>query len=82
MKKIEEMTLEETIENLESIVSELENSGLGLEKSMEIFEQGIKLVAHSKKLLDKYDRRITVLKKENGILTETDMEVTEDEDNE
>ena len=82
MKSIEKMTLEEAIENLESMVSKLEDSELGLEKSMEIFEQGIKLVAHSKKLLDEYDRRITVLKKENGILTEANMEVTEDDDNE
>ncbi len=72
MKNIEEMSLEEAMKNLENTVNKLENNELSLEKSIEVFEQGIKLVARSRKLLDDYSSRITVLKKENGIIKEVE----------
>jgi exodeoxyribonuclease VII small subunit len=73
MKNIEEMSLEESIKSLEATVSKLENSELSLEKSIAYFEQGVKLAAHSRKILDDYTARITVLKKENGLLKEVDF---------
>lgn len=72
MKNIEEMSLEEAMKNLEATVNKLENNELSLEKSIAVFEQGIKLVARSRKLLDDYSSRITVLKKENGIIKEVE----------
>ncbi len=74
MKNIEDMTLEEAIKNLENTVNKLENSQLSLDKSIAVFEQGVKLVAHSRKLLDDYTARITVLKKENGIIKEVEAD--------
>ncbi len=74
MKNVEEMTLEEAIKQLEKTVEKLENNEISLDKSIEIFEQGVKLVARSRKLLDDYTKRITVLKKENGIIKEVETD--------
>lgn len=74
MKNVEEMTLEEAIKQLEQTVEKLENNEISLDKSIEIFEQGVKLVARSRKLLDDYTKRITVLKKENGIIKEVETD--------
>lgn len=74
MKNIAEMTLEEAIKQLEKTVEKLENNDISLDKSIEIFEQGVQLVARSRKLLDDYTKRITVLKKENGIIKEVETE--------
>ena len=74
MKKIEEMTLEEAIKLLEKTVEKLENNEISLDKSIEIFEEGVKLVARSRQLLDDYTKRITVLKKENGIIKEVETD--------
>ncbi len=74
MKEIEKMTLEDAMKELEGIVEKLDDSKLSLEKSMDAFEQGIKLVTHCRKLLDGYSKRITVLKKEGALLKESPME--------
>ena len=70
MKKIEEMSLEDAMKALQETVAEIEENELSLDKSITLFEQGLKLVAHSRRLLDEYNSRITVLKKENGVLKE------------
>lgn len=74
MKNVDEMSLEESIKQLEKTVEKLENNELSLDKSIEVFEQGVKLVAHSRKILDDYTKRITILKKENGIIKEVENE--------
>lgn len=61
--KIEEMSLEQAMEALEGAVKKLEDEETSLDNSIENFEQGVKLVARCKKLLDGYEKRITVLKK-------------------
>ncbi len=74
MKNVNEMTLEEAIKQLEKTVEKLENNEISLDKSIEVFEQGVKLVAHSRKILDDYTKRITILKKENGIIKEVETD--------
>ncbi len=74
MKNIEEMTLEEAIKQLEKTVEKLENNEISLDKSIGIFEEGVKLVARSRQLRDDYTKRITVLKKENGIIKEVETD--------
>ena len=70
---IEELSLEKALEELEKAVQKLEDEETSLDKSIENFEQGVKLVAHCKKLLDGYEKRITVLKKNSlGEIEEVD----------
>jgi len=74
IKDIEKLSLEEAMAYLEQTVNLLEGDDITLDGSIEIFERGVKLAAHSRKLLDEYNKRITVLKKENGALVEAPMD--------
>jgi len=75
LKSIDELNLEETMKWLEETVAKLENTDISLEKSISVFEEGVKLSTRAKKLLDEYNGKITVLKKENGILTEKESNI-------
>jgi len=63
MKKGEAKTtdFESSLSALEKIVRELERGDLPLEKSLELFEQGVKLTRDCQKRLDEAERRIEVL---------------------
>ncbi len=54
-------TFEKAMENLETIVQELESGELSLEKSMKQFEEGIKLSKFCSDTLDATEKKITLL---------------------
>ena len=54
-------TFESSLEELECIVRELEQGELTLEKSLELFEQGVKLSRECQERLQAAERRIEVL---------------------
>ncbi|MGH9970638.1 MAG: exodeoxyribonuclease VII small subunit [Pyrinomonadaceae bacterium] len=54
-------TFEASLEALEQIVRELERGDLPLEKSLELFEQGIRLSRECQERLTQAERRIEVL---------------------
>jgi exodeoxyribonuclease VII small subunit len=54
-------TFEASLEALEHIVRELEHGDLPLEKSLELFEQGIRLSRECQERLSQAERRIEVL---------------------
>ncbi len=58
-------TFEASLEALEQIVRELEQGDLPLEKSMELFEQGIRLSRECQERLSQAERRIEVLLRDN-----------------
>ena len=58
-------TFEASLEALEQIVRQLENGDLPLEKSLELFEQGIKLSRQCQERLSQAERRIEVLLRDN-----------------
>ncbi|MGH9901278.1 MAG: exodeoxyribonuclease VII small subunit [Pyrinomonadaceae bacterium] len=66
MKKAEtqaprEQNFETSLASLERIVRELERGDLPLEKSLELFEQGVKLSRECQERLNEAERRIEVL---------------------
>lgn len=63
MKNNEQQTksFEASLEALEQIVKELEHGDLPLEKSLELFEQGIRLSRQCQERLSQAERRIEVL---------------------
>lgn len=63
MKNNEQQTrsFEASLEALEQIVHELERGDLPLEKSLELFEQGIRLSRECQERLSQAERRIEVL---------------------
>lgn len=58
-------TFESSLEELERIVRELERGDLPLEKSLELFEQGVKLSRACQERLNEAERRIEVLTRDN-----------------
>jgi exodeoxyribonuclease VII small subunit len=67
MKNNEEQsrTFEASLEALEQIVRQLESGDLPLEKSLELFEQGIRLSRECQERLSQAERRIEVLLRDN-----------------
>ena len=58
-------TFESSLEELERIVRELEQGELTLEKSLELFERGVKLSRECQERLSQAERRIEMLTRDN-----------------
>ena len=58
-------TFETSLEALEQIVRQLEDGDLPLEKSLELFEQGIRLSRECQERLSQAERRIEILLHDN-----------------
>lgn len=56
-----EMNFEETMQELEKIVQELEKGDLNLDDSINKFEEGMKLSKSASDYLEKAEKKITVL---------------------
>lgn len=67
MKNHEEQprSFEASLEALEEIVQQLESGDLPLEKSLELFENGIRLSRQCQERLSQAERRIEVLLRDN-----------------
>lgn len=58
-------SFEVSLESLEQIVRQLEQGDLPLEKSLELFEQGIRLSRECQERLSQAERRIEILLRDN-----------------
>ncbi len=58
-------TFESSLEELEKIVRDLEQGELPLERSLELFEQGVKLSRECQERLNQAERRIEILMRDN-----------------
>lgn len=58
-------SFEASLEALERIVQQLESGDLPLEKSLELFEQGVRLSRECQERLSQAERRIEVLLRDN-----------------
>ncbi|HYP27885.1 MAG TPA: exodeoxyribonuclease VII small subunit [Blastocatellia bacterium] len=61
-----EKSFESSLRELEQIVDELEAGDLPLEKSLELFEQGVRLSRECQKRLDDAERKVEILLKGEG----------------
>jgi exodeoxyribonuclease VII small subunit len=78
MEKIE--SFEESLKSLEGIVAQLEEGDLPLEKSLELFEEGVRLSRKCQQRLEQAERRIEILVKDSD--GEPALEDFEEEDGE
>jgi len=62
-------SFEAGLEELESVVRQLEGSELPLEKALELFERGVALSDSCRKQLLEAEARIEILLKKNGQVT-------------
>ena len=68
-----EKTFEESILELEKIVSDLENGEMTLDDSMKKFEEGMKLSKYCGEILANAEKKITIVLEKNGELVEEDL---------
>ena len=64
------LNYEEAIERLEEIVEKLESGGLSLEKSLDKFEEGVRLVKYCNKELNKAEKKVEMVIKEGDEFTD------------
>ncbi|NPV61552.1 MAG: exodeoxyribonuclease VII small subunit [Methanotrichaceae archaeon] len=57
----DELSLEEALDDLEAIVSYLEEGKMSLEESLALFEKGIHLVRQCRLSLEKAEQRIEII---------------------
>ena len=62
MSKEKLFKFESEMEELEKIVTQLEGDNASLEKSLELYEQGVKIAENLRNHQDKAEQRIEVLK--------------------
>ncbi len=68
--EVGQMTFEASMAELEKLVSELEQGGADLDRSLEIYEMAVILRDHCKSILDDGQRRIQkIMESANGIET-------------
>jgi exodeoxyribonuclease VII small subunit len=69
---------EEGLQRLEKIVEELEKGEVPLEKSLTLFEEGVKLSTACRKELDEAEGKVEILLKQNGKLQAEPFEPSAD----
>ncbi len=78
-KTTKEPSFEETLKQLETIVTHLENGDLPLDEALNEFEKGVKLARTGQKQLKQAEQRIQILLSENSDAELSDFLVDDDE---
>lgn len=78
MSEKKELNFEEAMEKLEKISTELEDGKLTLDESVEKFEEGMKLSKACNDILEKAEKKITMLVKDGENIKEVDFVPNED----
>lgn len=78
MSEKKELNFEEAMEKLEKISTELEDGKLTLDESVEKFEEGMKLSKECNDILEKAEKKITMLVRDGEDLKEVDFVANED----
>lgn len=74
---VEQMSFEESIDALESLVKRLEDGGIDLDESLRVYEQAVALRDHCRSILEDGERRIKkIMEAADGSVSELDF-VTE-----
>lgn len=68
------MKLDEKIEQIEKIVSSLEDPNIGLDEGVKLYEQGTNLAKECLKELNEVKGKINIIKKEIDVYKEESME--------
>lgn len=77
-KKSQVFNFEQALEELEELVSSMEEGELSLEESLQAFEKGIKLTRECQEALKKAEQKVQVLVSENGDTEDLEIDDTED----
>ena len=73
MKTVKDLSFEESLKKLEKIVEQLESGEIDLEKSVELYEDGMKLKNKCGEKLKKVEMQIKKIKSENNKVKKEDF---------
>ena len=79
-KKLENLSFEESLTELEQIVQNLEQGELSLEESMTLFERGLNVSQVSQNKLQDAEQKIKILLEQNNESPLTDFALSQDND--
>lgn len=77
-EKVKSPSFEETLKELETIVSKLEVGNLALDEALDEFEKGVKLARQGQAQLQSAEQRIQILLAENNDAQLTDFSSSDD----
>lgn len=63
----EKMTFEQAIERMEQIISRLSGGNLGIDESVALYEEGVKLAAFCDEKIKEAQRKITLLQEKENV---------------
>ena len=63
--KTEKITFEVALSRLEEIALELESGNASLDKSLDLYNEGIKLIKNANQMLDNAEKKIKLAKKDD-----------------
>lgn len=72
---MKELKFEEAMQELEKIANDLEKGDLSLEESVEKFEEGMKLSKECSNMIEKAEKKITILLSKDGKIEEENFDV-------
>jgi exodeoxyribonuclease VII small subunit len=78
-KKVDNLSFEEALNELDTIVQNLEQGEMSLEESMTLFERGLNLSQVSQTKLQDAEQKIKILLEKNGQAQLSDFELTTDD---
>ncbi|NQY64758.1 MAG: exodeoxyribonuclease VII small subunit [Alteromonadaceae bacterium] len=79
-KKIENLSFEESLTELENIVHNLEQGELSLEESMTLFERGLNLSQSSQVKLQDAEQKVKILLEKNGEMQLENFQLSQSSD--
>lgn len=71
---MENINFEESMKKLEQIAEELEKGDLNLEESLTKFEEGMELSKKCNEIIEKAEKKITILLEKDGEIVEENFE--------
>ena len=78
---MKELNFEKALKDLEETVEKLEQGDLSLDESLKLFEKGVKLAKFLRKELEKAEKKVEILlKDENGNVSAEPFEVDESDE--
>ena len=77
---MKELKFEQALDKLENTVKEMEEGSIPLDKSLKLFEEGVKLVKFCSVKLREAEKKVEILKKDvNGVAYKEPFELNEKE---
>ena len=67
-----EMSLEETFEEIDSIMEKLQDEDISLEDSFVLYKSGMEMLGHCREVIDEVEKKVK-------LLSENDEDIQEDE---